>query len=141
VTKREELQVEVSIQSTSQVCGGNTSGVWVTAAWAHFFGESERRQGGYLAPHVSFRHHTTTVADSSWSCSGLASGSETQLTVGADIGYRWRFGPMFLEPTFGFGVGVCQNCVASTGLFSSTRRPIGLAGSLNIQLLRLGFSL
>ncbi|MBK7861156.1 MAG: hypothetical protein IPJ65_21600 [Archangiaceae bacterium] len=68
----------------------------------------------------------------------------------ADVGYEWRFGALYLSPTVGIGAGYAYDYLDSTGLqllspFSrrttARTRTEGFVWTLNLNLLRVGFSL
>lgn len=110
-------------------------------------------RGWFLQPKLRARRLTTWGARGTTppaeGCAAAeaqgVNGEDGEIGLGLDFGYRFRLGPLVLEPVIGVYAGVCLGCLegsffhADFDLFETARaRRTALAGGLNLNLLRVG---
>jgi hypothetical protein len=155
MARDQELFVELTLTRGGWYgCRSESTGAWLMGGWSYFPGRRGRAHGFFVAPRVSARVLRSTGAEATGGILGCSQtdadnvdGDEADLMMGADLGYRFRWRRLLLEPVVGASAGYCLGCPAggpfSFGgfdLFGHEARENRPVLAVNVQLLRLGVS-
>jgi hypothetical protein len=134
-------------------CESRSAGGFV-AVGVRFFPAGGSR-GWYIQPKLRARRLSTWSAGGTELASDMCgaaeaegvNGEDAEIGLGLDFGYRFRLGPLVLEPVIGVYAGVCLDCLGGSffhtdfDMFEQARhRRTALAGGLNLNLLRVGIA-
>ena len=76
----------------------------------------------------------------------LLQGTDGEVGAGVDLGWRFAWRRLVVEPRLGVGLAVCANCVGGSAFFAGpvvlggdrTRRSTRVTLTLDLELLRVG---